>query len=456
MVTLEAILAAKEARQSRQAVFRKQHPQTMVSITINMPGPVKDTPVIRQLADYAGQELKKKLNIIADERIYLFTGPEILLAVAEDAHHVKRICMSLEEQQSFGRLLDLDVFSAGGGRLSRQDNGQARGCLVCGDPAVVCRREGRHQLAGVLAAANKLLDLFSAYQTRWISESAGEIGTAAVEAMLFEVAATPAPGLVDRVNAGAHTDMDFFTFMSGTAALSTTMARCAQAGYNHTGELPQLLPVLRCIGREGEAAMRAATQGINTQKGLVFSLGITAAAAGWLIRRQGRANSGEVLNTVAAITAGIVARELAGKHDGEKTEPTAGERLYLTHGITGIRGEMEQGLPVVRQWGLPTLKKAVAAGLTINDALIDALLAIMTVVEDTTVMHRCGPEKMHVWVRQKAKEALAAGGMGSAAGRDIIHSLDAEFIARNVSPGGAADLLAVTWFLYRLDTMVFG
>ncbi|MDR3564729.1 MAG: triphosphoribosyl-dephospho-CoA synthase, partial [Negativicutes bacterium] len=212
-----------------------------------------------------------------------------------------------------------------------------------------------------------------------------------------------------------------------------------------------LLPVLRWIGRDGEQAMLAATAGVNTQKGAIFSLGVAAGATGWLKQSGQTLTADRVLEAMAGVVAGIIARDFGAA--GETGRPlTAGERLYRQYGISGIRGEMEKGLPCVRQRSLPALRQALAGALPVNDALVQTLLVLMTCVEDTTVMHRHDPDKMRVWVRARAEAALAAGGMHSAPGRAMVAALDVEFIDHNVSPGGAADLLAVTWFLHRLDT----
>lgn len=303
--------------------------------------------------------------------------------------------------------------------------------------------EKKTAAAEIAAAADK---------TRLISPFAETVGSLAVEAMLYEVTCTPSPGLVDRVNSGAHTDMDFYSFMSSSAALSVCMVRCVQAGLNHAGALPVLLPVLRQIGIEGEARMLQATGGVNAQKGLLFSLGIVAAAVGWLQQTRGKQDSGSVLQCVAAMTSGLVARELANL-DKPVTNLTAGEKLYRLHGVTGIRGEMEQGLPAILECGLPTLRQAMADNLGVNGALLQTLLILMTVVDDTTVMNRHHPDKMRLWARGKAQEALAVGGLYTEAGQALLAAMDRDFIEHNVSPGGVADLLSVTWFLYRLENM---
>jgi holo-ACP synthase/triphosphoribosyl-dephospho-CoA synthase len=450
-ITLEAILEAKEARHNRQQAFKEKHGKLVVGITINMPGAVKDMPILRRLRDFAVQEVKKRFSIVAEEQVNLLTGPEALLAIDSDGWLVKKAATEIEEFYPFSRLLDIDVFTIEGVLLSRRDEGKGRGCFVCGKEFVVCRREGRHTQEELQCVVKNLLNQFRAYESRFVSINAEKIGALAIEAMLYEVTCTPSPGLVDRVNSGAHYDMDFYSFMASSAALSIPMARCAQAGIMHEGSLEELLPVLRIIGLEGEQAMFTATRGINTQKGLVFLLGIMNGVTGWLQGRSFSVTADAVLDSVAIIAAGIVEKELAVAIYKQPEELTAGERLYLNYGVTGIRGELAKGLPAVKKVALPALKEALEKGLSVNDALIYTLLILMTCVDDTTVMHRHHPDKMRVWVREQAEKVIQAGGMITAEGRAMCEAMDQEFILQNVSPGGVADLLAVTWFLYSLN-----
>ena len=450
---LEQVLAAKEERQARQRQFRGKYGAAIASITVNIPGSVKDSPAIRQLCDYAVGALQSRMEVVAAERLNQPTGPFALLAVKSSAPELKAIAIALEEEQSFGRLLDIDVFAADGSQVSRQATGGCRSCLLCDRPAVLCMRERNHQPEEIQTAVQDLIRKFLAFQTRFVSPLAERIGSFAVEAILYEVSCTPSPGLVDRVNAGAHRDMDFFTFMTSSAAISLALARCCEAGIRHQGSLPELLPVLRLIGREGEQAMLTATQGVNTQKGLLFSLGIAAAAAGWLSAGKRRVTAEAVLAAIADMTAGIVERELAALPDAPDRKLTAGERLFLEHGIRGIRGEMEDGLPAVRDKALPALRAALNRGLSVNAALVQTLFVLMATVEDTTVMNRHCRDKLHKWVRPQAEAFLEGGGFYAADGKQRAAELDQEFIDHNVSPGGAADLLAVTWFLHRLETM---
>jgi triphosphoribosyl-dephospho-CoA synthetase len=140
----------------------------------------------------------------------------------------------------------------------------------------------------------------------------------------------------------------------------------------------------------------------------------------------------------------------AGEKDGDfRAAKTTGERLFLHYGVRGVRGEAEEGFPAARNVALPRLKAGLSAGLSRNDAMIDALLSLFTVVEDTNVLGRSGPDGL-AFLRSGASLALSLGGMASREGRKAVAALDAALVEKNISPGGCADLLAVTAFLEGL------
>jgi holo-ACP synthase/triphosphoribosyl-dephospho-CoA synthase len=124
----------------------------------------------------------------------------------------------------------------------------------------------------------------------------------------------------------------------------------------------------------------------------------------------------------------------------------------LAHGFTGVRGEIEAGLPSVFEAGLPRLREALNQGASDNDALVHALLGLMTHTEDTTILHRHDLATLEK-VRTEAAEILSAGGCLTSEGREKTAALDRHYISARISPGGSADLLAVTWFLHRMEEM---
>lgn len=278
------------------------------------------------------------------------------------------------------------------------------------------------------------------------------INELAIKALLYEVSVTPKPGLVDRNNSGAHDDMDFFTFMDSVASLGSIFSQCAQKGVVFSGSVKnELLKELRPIGIIGEERMFAATGGINTHKGLIFSLGIISAAAGLLYQKK-KSNiftGDEVCEEVKLITAGLTQSDFTNLH--KKTKLTHGERNFTRYGVKGIRGEVESGFETVRSAGLPVLKTLLSTRKeSINDILVQVLLYLMQETEDSNIIARHDIETLR-YVKASAREALSLGGIFTTEGRTKILDMDKDFIHKHISPGGSADLLAVTLMLYFLE-----
>lgn len=275
-----------------------------------------------------------------------------------------------------------------------------------------------------------------------------EIGTLALEAMLLEVSVTPKPGLVDRNNSGAHRDMGFFTFMKSAAGLRSSFEDFAEAGIVGGVKkfLPrEIFPYIRKIGIEAEKRMFSATGGVNTHKGEIFSLGLLSACSGYLSGSGREVKAGDVMKTAAEMCRGICERDFAEVKTKSPESLTKGERVYIEHGITGIRGEAEDGYPAVRNISLPALKKYLDDGFNMNDAMAMTLIHIMAHAQDTNIISRHDILTAQE-VMINAKKMISSG-----FGLDDIKRLDDDFISKWISPGGSGDLLAVTYFLYALS-----
>lgn len=282
------------------------------------------------------------------------------------------------------------------------------------------------------------------------------IGQKALLSLLYEVSASPKPGLVDRFNNGAHKDMDYFTFMAGSASLVNYFCNCVAEGIKYSGQNPEeLFRALRGIGIEAEKEMFEATGGVNTQKGLVFSLGIICAAASCCLKENGggRVDADTICAKVILMTQGLCSGELERMNKSVKL--THGEKLYQKYGLRGIRGEVENGFPTVRTCSLPELAKLKARkSYHLNDILIQTLLHLMAVNEDTNIAARHDLETLE-YVRGYARRVLAAGGILTPAGAAMVYEMDWEFNERYISPGGSADLLAVTLMFDFLNNTAF-
>lgn len=276
-----------------------------------------------------------------------------------------------------------------------------------------------------------------------------KVGQYLTQAILLEVSTHPKPGLVTRLSNGAHKDMSIFTFMMSSAVLSKAFNDLQDIGQAHRGTLAELFCKLRSYGVGAEAELLRVTKGVNTQRGILFAGGIVSAVSGYAMNMGLSRNA--LLPMIKEMAAGLVARELKNL---DHAAMTAGEKLYYKYGITGIRGEVENGFPSVINHGLPALEDAFNKGATINDALVHALIALMTVVEDSNVIWRTDYETL-LEVQRIAKDILNLGSVFTEKGRIAIAETERYFLQRRISPGGSADLLSVTITLYLLEHKEF-
>jgi triphosphoribosyl-dephospho-CoA synthetase len=271
---------------------------------------------------------------------------------------------------------------------------------------------------------------------------------AMAQGAMLEAASEPKPGLVCPSTSGVHKDMNIRTFMAGCSVIASAMTDFALCGMAHQGSPVSLFTELRSKGEIWETELMRATGGVNTHRGLLFAGGLAIAAAGRLRIDHKRICANDICSTVARMTTGLCSRELDAALSSRSPQ-TIGEGQYQRLGFTGIRGEVEVGLPSVLA-GLPALREALGQGADVNTAMQHALLAIMAELNDSTVIHRAGIKNLH-WLRQSAAEIFAMGGRLNSAGSKAYIAFCHECAARNVSPGGCADMLAVTAGIHLLE-----
>lgn len=261
----------------------------------------------------------------------------------------------------------------------------------------------------------------------------------AVDALIDEADLSPKPALVDRRGNGAHTDLHLGLMHASALALWPAFKEMAEAALEF-GEIGlPLREAIGRIGREGEQAMLATTHGVNTHRGAIWALGLLVTAAALDTRST----------SAGAVT--LRAARLALLDDRHAPRPLShGAQVAQRYGARGAREEAQLGFPSVVQRGLPQLKRSRAAGHGEQNARLDGLLAIMTELADTCVLYRAGEQGLHA-MQHGAQAVLDAGGSASLTGRRRLHELDQQLIALNASPGGAADLLAASLLLDRIE-----
>lgn len=420
-VTLAEMLDARERRANAQSALLQTAGDSccLVSLSLNIAGDVKRTAKTRLLFD-RGLDLFERLGFDAVERRVIDgkTGTEALLLLHADAAEVKSACERIEDAFPAARLFDFDVLNNNGEKLSRA---VPRRCLICGGPAADCARSRAHGLDAIKAATEALLNEFCA----------DTLSLAAHFALERELRTTPKPGLVDQNNTGAHTDMDVPLFLKSAASLVPYFKSAVLLGLSDAGMAP-----LKAAGLDAERAMLAATHGVNTHKGMVYSMGLLLYGMG-----QSLSYGGDAVRYAAALAKLDADERLARAHQERNTN---GAKVLAQYGARGAVGEAADGF-FHAQYAADRL---VAHRDSENPGAL-ALCDVMVVLSDTNLLHRGGEEGLrYVQTHAKAIAFLPASERIAA-----LTALDDELIARNLSPGGSADMLALGFLLDAWRTL---
>jgi triphosphoribosyl-dephospho-CoA synthase len=291
---------------------------------------------------------------------------------------------------------------------------------------------------------SQLLDMMGTVQV--VPENDGgdlfplDLSSLAVSSLIEEAELTPKPALVDRRGNGAHHDLDLTRLRRSAQSLQDGFAAIARAA---DGEEPslRLREELGRIGRDMERRMLVATDGSNAHRGAIWALGLLVAAAA---RRRSETNATRIATAAAALA------RLPDRF-AHPRPPSNGERARLRFGAAGARGEAQAAFPHAIHVGLPALRAARGRGVPEDCARLDALMAIMSRLDDTCLLHRGGLAALET-AKAGARAVLVFGGTETPAGMERLHRLHAELMALWASPGGSADLLGVTLFLDRLES----
>lgn len=260
----------------------------------------------------------------------------------------------------------------------------------------------------------------------------------ACNALRQELDATPKPGLVDQHDSGAHTDMDYALMQRSIAALRPYFVQIAQAGQQGNTDHA----TLSRIGIEAERAMLKATGGVNTHRGALFSLGLAVAQGNkgpraCSLSEQSGERTKVQSNKASDLQAGII--RLANQFPD--TQGTHGSHAVSQYQAKGALAMAREGYEQLFNDWLPFLRELQQQGDPY--AHHKTLLRIMAQLDDTNVLHRCGAE---VAQRVKAEAATLLADFSP----DRLEAMNRRYTAENISPGGAADMLALTIFIHAI------
>ena len=267
---------------------------------------------------------------------------------------------------------------------------------------------------------------------------ARNLGRLAVRALFAEAVLDGKPGLVTPRDSGAHGDMSLATFYRSITALRPYFPAMAALG---AARAPWRS--LQAHAQAAESVMLGATGGVNTHRGAIFHLGLLCAAAGALAAR-GRALTPHATCSFvrAAYAPHVMAAPAVASH---------GTCVRARYGARGARGEAAGGYRSVRRWALPALRAVLARTQDRERAALQALFALVANVGDTNLLWRGGEHGL-AFAQRRAQRFLDRGGVFASDWRADASAAHREFVARRLSPGGCADLLAVTLFLHDLPS----
>lgn len=270
------------------------------------------------------------------------------------------------------------------------------------------------------------------------------IGHLASMALQAELDTTPKPGLVDRNDNGAHRDMDHTLMQRSIQALHPYFVRLAQLGFN--GKQPCHDEIVN-IGIEAEREMFKATGGVNTHKGALFSIGLAAVAlAGEAFCRITQAEGCGTMayNDVNSKQIQSLSNSIASlARLFPDTNGTHGSKAKANNILKGALDNAREGYTQLFKAWLPFYIDRIAEGD--NYALHKTLLRIMCDLDDTNIVYRTSMETMQD-VKTEARQMLDTS-------RNIVNfeaalqAMNTDYIHRNISPGGSADMLSLVVFL---------
>ena len=435
----------------------------------------------RYLIEQAAKQVERLFVMVVREDCSLFSYAERKAMVEQGVAHLKNVTVidgseyaisqatfptyflkRLDDAADTQMLLDLDLFrrhiapalgatvrfvgTEPTDRLTRRYNQLMHEVLADVREIVRLEKEGNAVSASRVRKAMEQGDMSTIRQLVPPTTLPYIIAHLATQALQAELDTTPKPGLVDKDNNGAHRDMDYALMQRSINTLHPYFVKLAQLGC--ADALPTHTSI-RDIGIEAEKAMLSATNGVNTHKGALFSMGLAVVAAAHEERKIA-ANEEQILKernggedvlvslqtTIKALAASFP--DTSGTH-GSKAK-------LLSKGTTAIKGALDnarEGYEMLFAEWLPFYIERRKE----HDAytLHKTLLRIMCDLDDTNVIYRTNLATAEE-VKQEARALLDS--FSKAALKDI----DRRYTARNISPGGAADMLSLTIFIGSIQT----
>lgn len=449
MFDINKFLEDRENRVSYQLSLVEKFKLPLLTVRANYPGENKLETLPTEITNIVANEI---ISIFEDDIVYSevitsLEGKIYLFLIKKPPLEIKKNTIFFEETHILGRCVDLDVYDTNGTGLSRSDfNLPKRKCLICEELAFVCGRSMKHSHTEI---KDKITSKYIEYQNylKKKEKFSTLLSDFSLEGMIYEVSSSPAFGLVTPLTQGSHKDMNFFTFLDSSFILKSGFKQMAEVMFSFL-PLDIAFKKIREIGKKTEKSMFEVTHGVNTHKGMIFLMGIAVGATARAIYEKRKFS--EIKNIISEIT-----RDILKDFENLNTKKilTHGERLYIDYGFSGIRGEIKNGLEIIFNGSLPIFNSTLKKTKNINLTALHTLIFLMSEVMDSTIVYRHDFKTLER-VKKEMKELFDEGG-AFAKPSQYFNLLEKKYISQNISPGGSADLLAVTIFFSKVYNTLF-
>lgn len=409
-----------EARETRVRLIHeriRKDNKPVILIKANIPGNDKNIKEAYIITSVFLKEIADIFHIHEHISFESKDGPYHLLSIDGIMPiDLKKKLVNLEEHHQLGRFVDLDLYVDETYSISRVELSlTTRRCYLCDEDARICSKTKKHTV-------DELLDVISSSIQSYLSM---QLDTWIDDAIMTELNLEHKFGLVTPTSKGSHKDMDYKLMLEAKQSIQPFFLQIFYLN-NQTSDLNELFQKARTLGLIAEHQMLEKTKGVNAYKGLIFMLGLTVLAYGYVLYHGQTLE--DLFHVIQTMTKGI-SKEL------EQPLHTHGSKAYHEAHLKGARGEVEQGLPTIKY-----LFHTVTESKLTQDDLRDILKIIILKTEDTVFYHRA--KSLDRYKQIKASLSLIDA-------KNISESIafTKQAIEDDISFGGSADLLIVYLFL---------
>lgn len=442
-IELNQLLKYRDDRYEYIKELIKDFKKTLIVFSLNIVGPKKMfnlsiNTFYEGLSIIKDELTNNNINIIFERTIKDLCGYESFIVVDHNCYDLKKITTKIEDGNTLGRLFDIDIINFQGEKISREDiNEKGRSCIICNNPVFICSRSRKHSVEEIL---KKEISIMLNY---FIKKNALKLSEIAYDSLILEVKTTPKPGLVDLNNNGSHNDMNLQLFEKSSKAIKPFFSKFFLLGCaNYDKPICLIFNELRELGIKCEREMFKATDGVNTHKGVIFIFSLTLCSLGWLYLNNSYSRD-NLKNTIKELSKDILNDFI---DIDLKKELTNGQIIFRKYEKYGIRGEAKNGFSSVLDYSINKFNNYLEKGYSLNDSGVFTLIHIFLIIDDTNVISRSNIEALN-----EIKKFIN-NNLDKIEDINFISNLDVFFINHNLSAGGSADLLSLTYFISYFES----